>query len=88
MLEQKIILGALATSLISVQSAVAQSTAQGAASAHVIQMVNLIANVDKTIDTKKAKAGDAFSAKVATASKLNDGTDVPVGSVLKVMWIR
>ena len=83
MLKQKIILVALAGSLIGLPSAVAQSTAEGAAPAHVVQMVNLIATVDKNIDTKKAKAGDPFDAKIATAGKLDDGTDVPIGSVLE-----
>src|SRR5215469_3169394 len=83
MLKQKIILIALTASLSSFQVAVAQSTAAGAAPSHTVQMVNLIANVDKTIDTKKAKAGDAFNAKVVTAGKLDDGTDVPVGSLLE-----
>ncbi len=83
MLKQKILLVALAASLTGFHSAVAQSTAEGAAPAHVIQMVNLIANVDKSIDTKKAKAGDPFNAKVATAGKLDDGTEVPIGSVLE-----
>ena len=83
MLKQKIVLVALAASLSGACSAMAQSTADGAAPAHVIQMVNLVANVDKSIDTKKAKAGEPFNAKVTTAGKLDDGTDVPVGSVLE-----
>jgi len=83
MLKQKIILVALAGSLIGLPSAVAQSTAEGAAPAHIVQMVNLVATVDKSIDTKKAKAGDPFDAKVATAGKLDDGTDVPIGSILE-----
>ena len=83
MLKQKIILVALAGSLIGLPSAVAQSTAEGAAPAHIVQMVNLVATVDKSIDTKKAKAGDPFDAKVATAGKLDDGTEVPIGSILE-----
>ena len=83
MLKQKIVLVALAVGLGGVHSAIAQSTAGGAAPSHTIQMVNLVANVDKTIDSKKAKAGDAFNAKVVTAGKLDDGTDVPVGSILE-----
>ena len=83
MLKQRIVLVALAASFSSFSTAIAQSTAEGAAPAHVIQMVNLVANVDKSIDTKKAKAGDPFNAKVATAGKLDDGTDVPAGSILE-----
>jgi len=82
MLKQKIVLIALGASL-SFYPAIAQSTAAGAGPSHVIQMVNLVANVDKSIDTKKAKVGDPFNAKVMTAGKLDDGTDVPVGSVLE-----
>lgn len=48
-----------------------------------IQMTNLVANVDKTVDSKKAKAGDAFTAKTTEGTTLNDGTTVPVGSVLE-----
>jgi hypothetical protein len=83
MLKQKIVVVALAAGLGGIHYAVAQSTAEGAAPAHVIQMVNLIATVDKSIDTKKAKAGDPFNAKVATAGKLDDGTEVAIGSVLE-----
>jgi len=51
-------------------------------SSHVIMMVNLIANIEKTIDSKKAKAGDPVAAKTVAATKLSDGTDVPSGSIL------
>jgi hypothetical protein len=47
-----------------------------------IQMANVTANVDKTIDSKKAKAGDAFSAKTTSGTTLNDGTNIPAGSEL------
>ena len=82
MLKQTIALMALGANL-SFYPAVAQSTAGGAAPSHVVQMVNLVANVDKTIHTKKAKAGDPFTAKVTTAGELDDGTNVPAGSVLE-----
>lgn len=48
-----------------------------------IQMTTVAANVDRTIDAKKAKAGDPFSAKTVTGTTLNDGTNVPAGSVLE-----
>jgi hypothetical protein len=83
MLKQKVVLLALAVSLNGLHFAVAQSNTESAGPAHIIQMVNLVANVDKSIDTKKAKAGDPFDAKVATTVKLDDGTDVPSGSVLE-----
>lgn len=58
-------------------------SAQNAApSARVIQMVNVYANLQKTIDAKKSKAGDPVSAKVTVGATLSDGTVVPIGSVL------
>jgi hypothetical protein len=48
-----------------------------------IQMTNVVANVDKTVDSKKAKAGDVFTAKTVEGTNLNDGTTVPIGSVLE-----
>lgn len=49
--------------------------------AQTITMVNVGATLEKTIDAKKAKAGDPVSAKVSTAAQLSDGTKVPIGSV-------
>jgi len=87
MLKQKITFAALAAVLASASFVGAQTSAAPASdsptSSQVIMMVNLVANVDKGIDTKKAKAGDPFTAKVATGGKLNDGTNVPVGSLLE-----
>jgi hypothetical protein len=51
--------------------------------AGTIQMTNIVANVDKSLDAKKAKAGDSFSAKTVSGTTLNDGTNVPAGSVLE-----
>jgi hypothetical protein len=48
-----------------------------------LQMTNVLANVDKGLDAKKAKAGDAFTAKTVSATTLNDGTNVPAGSILE-----
>src|SRR5580658_5799138 len=50
---------------------------------HTIQMVNYTATVEKTIDAKKAKVGDPFTARITTGAKLNDGTDVIPGSILE-----
>lgn len=63
----------------------ASSAAQAAATpqSHTITMVNLLADVDKTIDAKKAKAGDPITAKTTAATELNDGTKVPSGSILE-----
>ena len=55
----------------------------GQSASGTIQMTNIVANVDKTIDSKKAKAGDAFTAKTVEGTNLNDGTTVPIGSVLE-----
>lgn len=49
----------------------------------VIQMANLLANMQKTIDAKKAKPGEVFTAKTVTPATLNDGTAIPIGSVLE-----
>jgi hypothetical protein len=87
MLKQKATLVALAAVLTSASLVGAQSSTSPHAGEvpqpQIIAMINLVANVDKSIDTKKAKAGDPFSAKVATGGKLNDGTNVPVGSLLE-----
>ena len=48
----------------------------------VIQMVNVTANIQKTIDAKKNKAGDPVLAKVVDGGNLSDGTTVSSGSVL------
>jgi hypothetical protein len=49
----------------------------------VITMTNILANVDKAVDAKKAKAGEPITAKTTAATQLNDGTRVPVGSILE-----
>ncbi len=51
-------------------------------SSHVIMMVNLTASIEKTIDSKKAKAGDPVAAKTTATTTLSDGTQVPSGSIL------
>ncbi len=53
------------------------------AAAQTITMVNVPATLEKTIDAKKAKAGDPFTAKITASTQLNDGTKVPAGSVLE-----
>jgi len=85
MLKQKAAMLAFALALapsFAAQTSVANQPGAGA-QPRVIKMVNLVANVDKSIDTRKAKAGDPFTAKVASAEKLNDGTGVPAGSILE-----
>ncbi|HTY83671.1 MAG TPA: hypothetical protein VMB19_05610 [Silvibacterium sp.] len=47
-----------------------------------VTMVSVGTTLEKTIDAKKAKAGDPINAKVSTAAQLSDGTKVPIGSVL------
>jgi hypothetical protein len=51
--------------------------------AQTISMVNVPTILEKTIDAKKAKAGDVVTAKVTSAVQLSDGTKVPVGSILE-----
>lgn len=51
------------------------------AAAQTITMVNVGATLEKTVDAKKAKAGDPISAKVSTAAQLSDGAKVPIGSI-------
>ena len=58
-------------------------TAVSCAGAQSIMMVNVQATLEKTIDAKKAKAGDSISAKVSSAVQLSDGTKVPAGSMLE-----
>lgn len=48
-----------------------------------IQMSTVVANVEKTVDAKKAKPGAPFTAKIVTGTTLNDGTVVPIGSILE-----
>jgi hypothetical protein len=55
---------------------------QAQAGSNVVMMVNVPATLEKTIDGKKSKAGDAVTAKVSAVTQLNDGTKVPAGSVL------
>ena len=51
------------------------------AAAQNVTMVSVGAILEKSLDAKKAKAGDPISAKVSTAAQLSDGTKVPIGSV-------
>lgn len=73
----------LALLLASVSIVAAQTpSAPQSDSSNVIMMVNLTASIEKTIDAKKAKAGDPVAAKTIAAGKLSDGTEVPSGSIL------
>lgn len=69
--------------LLAVFAAIFGAQAQRANGQDTIQMATVVANVDKTVDAKKAKTGDTFTAKVVTGTTLNDGTVVPAGSVLE-----
>jgi hypothetical protein len=48
-----------------------------------IHMAGILANMQNTIDAKKAKPGEVFTLKTANAATLNDGTVVPVGSTFE-----
>lgn len=67
--------------LVSIGFAAAQASSSGS-SGHVVELHNLLANIEKSVDSKKAKTGDPITAKTVTAVTLSDGTAVPVGSVL------
>lgn len=49
----------------------------------VIQMANLLADMQKTIDAKKAKPGQPFTLKTVTPATLNTGQVIPLGSILE-----
>lgn len=48
-----------------------------------IHMVGILADMQKTVDAKKAKPGEMFTAKTIYAATLNDGTVVPKGSLFE-----
>jgi hypothetical protein len=72
----------VATTLFAGALANCAAQADGSRPTRVIQMVNVFANIEKTIDAKKNKAGDPVLAKVTVGANLSDGTKVPGGSVL------
>ncbi|HEX5235197.1 MAG TPA: hypothetical protein VFW25_07710 [Silvibacterium sp.] len=45
-------------------------------------MVNVVCDLEKTIDPKKSNAGDPVTAKVSEDATLSDGTKLAAGSVL------
>jgi hypothetical protein len=52
------------------------------ASTNAIQMVNVTAELQKTIDAKKSKAGDPVTARISADATLSNGTRVPADSIL------
>lgn len=74
---------ALLTALSAVLAAGSRPIYGQTAEPENIHMTNVLANLDKTLDAKKAKPGDAFSAKTVSGTTLNDGTVVPPGSILQ-----
>lgn len=72
----------LATGLIAGTTSVWAARNGEGRSSNVVQMVNVTANLEKTIDAKKSKAGDSIAAKSTEEATLSNGTKVPVGSVL------
>jgi uncharacterized membrane protein YgcG len=71
----------LLTALFSFAGAVPVIQAQTGTNT-TITMVNVQASLEKTIDAKKSKTGDAIAAKVSEATQLSDGTKIPAGSIL------
>ncbi len=51
--------------------------------AQTVTMVNVPTTLEKTVDAKKAKAGDSFNAKLSASTQLTDGTKIPSGSILE-----
>jgi len=82
MLRTKAVPAALAALLTAAFAAYTMQARGQSAEAGTIQMTTVVANVEKSVDSKKAKAGDSFSAKTVAGTTLNDGTVVPAGSVL------
>ena len=72
----------LATTLFAGAQATCAAQANESRPTRVVQMVNVTANLEKTIDAKKNKAGDPVTAKSTVATTLGDGSPVPAGSVL------
>lgn len=72
----------LAATLFASSRATCTAQADANRPTRVIQMVNVTANIVKTIDAKKNKAGDPVLAKVTDGGNLSDGTTNPSGSVL------
>jgi hypothetical protein len=81
--KQKAVPGALLAILATILVGFVQPVYAQDAKPEIIQMANLLANFEKTIDAKKTKPGEVFTAKTVTPATLNDGTAVPVGSVLE-----
>lgn len=48
-----------------------------------IQMAALLADMQKTIDSKDAKPGEKFTLKTVTPATLNTGQVIPLGSILE-----
>jgi hypothetical protein len=65
------------------QSAPTPGTSGTATPAHTIQMVQAQAQLDKTIDAKKAKQGDPVTAKLVTSVQAPDEQALPKNTVLE-----
>jgi hypothetical protein len=79
----KLMSGLLLLVVAGVIFALALPTQAQEAKAHIIQMANVNANIEKGVDAKKAKPGDSITAKTVTPGTLNDGTGIPPGSILE-----
>jgi hypothetical protein len=79
----KVLSGMLITTVTIALLPLARPAYGQAANSQVIHMANLLANMQKTIDAKKAKPGETFTAKTVTPATLNDGTVIPLDSILE-----
>lgn len=79
----RILSAAIASALLAGVLATARPVYCQDANNSPIHMVGILADLQKTIDAKKAKPGDTFTAKTIYAATLNDGTVVPKGSLFE-----
>ncbi len=66
----------------SVDADAAASARAGQAGAAAVQTTNISAELTDTMNSKKAKVGDAVSAKTLSAARISDGTTLPKGTKL------
>ena len=76
-------LAALVSALLAGTFATARPVYGQDANNSPIHMVGILADMQKTVDAKKAKPGETFTAKTVYAATLNDGTVVPKGSLFE-----
>jgi hypothetical protein len=76
-------LATLITAAASAQTAPSPSPQTGAQPQRTIQMVPAVAQLDKSLDTKKAKQGDPVTAKLEQAVQIPNAQALPKNTVLE-----